>query len=74
MFKTKADTNGDCVVGEISRTEIVDIIEKKSRKRLGISAKKMIERYRSGKLDNVGEVADLIVLAGALPKNDPLFV
>ncbi len=74
MFRTKAPSNGGHPVEKLSREQIVDILETKSRKRLGISAKQLLKRYRAVKLDDVGEVADLVILASGLPKNDPLFV
>ena len=74
MLKTKAKTNGgsDFIIKR-SRSDIVDMLETRARKRLGISAKQLLKKYRTGKLDDVGEVADLIVLSGLLPDNDPIF-
>ena len=57
----------------LSRAEIVGIIERGARKRLGISARKLIASYRDGTLDDPGEVADLLGFARLLSRGDPLF-
>lgn len=51
---------------ELSREEIVALIDQGARRRLGISGETLLERYRRGQLRNLGEVADLLVLAGLL--------
>lgn len=74
MIQTEATSNGNNPIEKLSRRQIVDILEIKARKRLGISARKLFQKYRAGKLDDIGEVADLIILSSGLSKNDPLFV
>lgn len=59
---------------ELTQEEISERLERGARHRLGISAKEMVEAYRSGTLKDPGRVADLLALAHLLPKDDPLFV
>jgi hypothetical protein len=51
---------------ELGREEILGLIDQGARQRLGISSEALLERYRRGQLRNVGEVADLLVLATLL--------
>jgi hypothetical protein len=51
---------------ELSREEVLALIEKSAQHRLGISGEALLERYRRGQLSNIGEVADLLVLATLL--------
>ena len=51
---------------EWSREQIAEQIDAEARRRLGISGASLLEAYRSGKLDDPGLVADLIVLADLL--------
>jgi hypothetical protein len=39
-----------------------------------MSAAQLIRAYKTGKLDDPGEVADILGLASLLRKGDPLFV
>jgi hypothetical protein len=57
----------------LSRDEIVERIDREARRRLRISAKELLRRYRAGELDDPGYVADLIMLADLLPDDDALF-
>lgn len=58
----------------LTRAEIVRALESECRRRRGMSAKALITAYRKGKLDDPGEVADILGLASLLRKGDPLFV
>jgi len=51
---------------ELSREEILALIDQGARRRLGISGDALLENYRRGQLRNLGEVADLLVLAALL--------
>ncbi len=51
---------------ELSREEILALIDQGARRRLGISGDALLENYRRGQLGNLGEVADLLVLAALL--------
>jgi hypothetical protein len=51
---------------ELSRQEILALIDDGARQRLGISGEKLLEFYRRGELRDLGEVADLLVLATLL--------
>ncbi len=59
---------------ELSREEILARIEEGARSRIGLSARDMVQRYLAGRLDDPGQVADLLALARLLPEDDPLFV
>ncbi|MBI4582730.1 MAG: hypothetical protein HY717_01660 [Planctomycetes bacterium] len=58
----------------LSRTEIIRMIERGAKARRRMTAKQLITNYRKGKLEDPGEVADLLGLAGLLSKSDSLFV
>lgn len=58
---------------ELNREEIVALLEQQAHQRLGRSAGEMLADYREGRLENPGDVADLLVLADLLPDSDPLF-
>ena len=58
---------------ELTRDEIIERIERGARRRLRTSAKDLVRRYRTGKLQDPGSVADLLALANLLPDDDPLF-
>lgn len=57
---------------ELTREEIVDRIETGARRRRGMSARDLIRAYLEGRLEDPGEVADLIVLADLLAEDDAL--
>jgi len=59
-------------VRELTREEIVDLIDKHARTRRGISGEDLLRSWRDGNLDAPGEVADLLALAELLPEDDPL--
>jgi hypothetical protein len=58
---------------ELSRAEIVETLDRESRRRLGVSGAELIQRYRAGTLKDCGTVADLLALAQLLTEDDPLF-
>lgn len=58
---------------EFSRDEIIAMLEEGANKRLGMSASQLLLAYRQGRLQEPGDVADLIVLAQLLDEDDPLF-
>ena len=51
---------------ELSREEILGLIDEGARQRLGIPGEKLLELYHRGQLRDLGEVADLLVLATLL--------
>jgi hypothetical protein len=51
---------------ELSREEILALIDQGARRRLAISGEALLDRYRRGQLRDLGEVADLLVLAALL--------
>jgi len=58
----------------LSRDQIVAQLEEGAQRRLHVSADQLIRAYREGRLSDVGEVADLLLLARLLDEHDPLFV
>jgi len=58
---------------KLSRSEILERIEKEAQARLGMTAEDFVRRYRAGTLDSPGEAGDLIVLVNLLKEDDPLF-
>jgi hypothetical protein len=58
----------------LTRAQIVAALEEESQSRRGMSAAQLIRAYKTGKLDDPGEVADILGLASLLRKGDPLFV
>lgn len=59
---------------ELTQDEIVDLIEKGAKERRGVSAKKLIDEYRSGRLDEPGRVLDLLTFAAMLDADHELHV
>ena len=59
---------------KLTRDEIVAEIHRGAKARRGMTATALIRAYKAGKLDDPGEVSDLLALAGLLAKRDPLFV
>jgi hypothetical protein len=57
---------------ELTRDELVNMLEAEAKRRFGLSAKVLLNEYRSGKLDQPGGVADLFALFNLLPEHDPL--
>jgi hypothetical protein len=55
-----------------TRDEIVEKLEAGAQARLGVTAVKMIDDYRQGRLERYSEVSDLVMLADLLPASDPL--
>jgi hypothetical protein len=62
----------DRAVIELTRDELVKLLDEEARQRGGMSARDMLRAYRSGQLDQTGEVADLLILGNLLPETDPL--
>ena len=58
---------------ELTRDEIVAEMERVARARRGVSAAALIEDYRAGRLQDPGQVGDVLVLAGLLDPSDPYF-
>jgi hypothetical protein len=58
---------------DLSREELIKQLDQESFRRRGMSARDLMLAYRAGRLENPGEVADLLALAGLLPEDDPLF-
>ncbi len=57
----------------LSRDEIIERIDKGARQRRGVSGRSLIAAYQEGRLEQAGDVADLLVLAELLEDNDPFF-
>lgn len=58
---------------QLNREQIVELLEQQARQRLGRSAREILRDYRAGRLENPGDVADLLILGDLLPDSDPLF-
>jgi len=58
---------------ELTRDEIIAEMERVAQQRRHLSAADVMRAYRSGTLEDAGELADVIVLATLLPADDPLF-
>ena len=58
---------------ELSRDEIVAQLEEGAKARRGMSARELVLAYQKGRLEDPGEVADLLALASLLPDEDPIF-
>ena len=65
-------SNGRIRAVKLSRDQIVQTLELGARKRMGLSARVLLRRYRQGKLRNPTVVSDLIALSKLLRKNDPI--
>ncbi len=59
---------------KLTRAEIVGAIEAGAQRRRGLSARRLVSAFNRGKLEDPGEMADLLGLAGLLREDDPLFV
>ena len=59
---------------ELTRDEIIRRLEVGARRRRGMSARDLVRTFRSGKLEEPCEVADLLALADLLRDDDPLLV
>lgn len=59
---------------ELTREELIARLDREARQRRGLSARELLRAYRAAQLDQPGEVADLLALAGLLPDDDPLLV
>jgi len=60
-------------VQEVSRDEVIRVIDEMARQRRGVSAAELLCAYRSGKLQQTGDVADLLVYSDLLSPEDPIF-
>jgi len=63
----------DNSIAHYSRDEIVGELEREAHRRLGISAEQLFREYRNGQLQDIGAVADLIVISDLLGRDDPIF-
>lgn len=59
---------------QLNREEIVSRIESGARLRLKMSALEFVRSCHEGRIEDPGQVADLLALAHLLPDDDPLFV
>lgn len=57
----------------LSRAEIVRQLEEGARRRRRMTAARLIRAYKAGRLEDPGEVLDLLALASLLEKSDPLY-
>ena len=57
-----------------TRDEAEQGIERGARRRLKMSARELVDAYRSGRPEDLGAVADLLALASLLTERDSLFV
>jgi hypothetical protein len=53
-------------IRELTEADVRRRLDEGARKRLGISGDELIEKYRTGKLDDCGKHADLLALADLL--------
>ncbi len=60
-------------VVELTIHEVEERLEAGARERFGLSAKKLMSRIRSGKMEWC-DAGDLVILASLLPKKHPLYV
>ena len=60
-------------IEEVSREDIVRLIDEQARRRRGISAAELLSAYRAGRLGATGDVADLLVYSDLLSPQDPIF-
>jgi hypothetical protein len=56
-----------------AREQIAQQLDAKARRRLAISGKELVRRYRAGLLKDRGQVEDLLALTSLLAEDDPLF-
>ncbi len=74
MRRTYNSSDGRCsATVTLSRDRVISHIDSEARKRLRMSARTMLRKYRRGQLKDVGRVADLIVWSDALSDDDPIF-
>lgn len=59
---------------QLTQPEIYKRLEEGAQRRCGMSATRLIQLYKEGRLENPGAVIDLLSLAHLLPDDDPLFV
>ena len=64
----------DAYVIELTEDEIVEIIDKGARERLGIMAKGLIDCWKDDQIDDPGGIKDLVAFASLLPHEHPLHV
>lgn len=58
---------------DLTRDAILEEIDRVARTRLGMPGADLLRRYRDGRLDDPGTVADALILADLLDSNDPIF-
>ena len=59
---------------ELTRDEIVDLIEREACERYGMGAEAFVAQVRAETFDECGGAADLIALARLLPEDDALYI
>ena len=64
----------EAVYVELTQDEIVKRIESEARNRLGMSARDMVRMFLNGRLEDPGDIIDLIGLASMLDTDHPLYV
>lgn len=63
---------GEEYILDLTREQIISMMEQIARTRRGVSAKELLDLYRAGKLEDAGEVADFIALSDLLPEDDEI--
>ena len=61
------------VVQEVSREDVLRLIDEQAQLRRGISGAELLCAYRAGRLDNPGELADILVYSDLLSPADTVF-
>lgn len=61
-------------IRELSRDEIVKLLEDAAQRRLGLSAAELIRAYREGTLEDACSLVDILSLVDLLDDDDPLLV
>ncbi len=67
------DNGRDRGVRKLTRQEIIDLLERGSKQRMKMSARKLLRMHRENRLEDAGAVADLLALSYLLRKDDPIF-
>jgi hypothetical protein len=56
-----------------SREEIIAEVDRAARERRGISGRRLVRAWRTGRLESCG-VVDILILASLLDEDDPFFL
>lgn len=62
----------DVPIIELSRDDIVHQIDAAAHDRRGMSGSELLTAFAEGRLDDPGDVADILVIADLLPDDDPI--